>query len=270
MKGARLLRVAVTRARADNSELVGALRLRGVDTLVTPLIRSEPMDLLPLREALAQALDGRVSYAWAVFTSRRAVEMTWRALADEGTELLPAGTRVCAVGPATAAALRAVGAEVALLPSRFDAEALAALLAAGDDLSGRRVLFPRALDARETIPALLRRHGAQVDELPCYRTVPDPDGAARLREAVEAHGVDAVALASGSAVRSLVDGLGPTLAARVPVATIGPVTTRAARDAGLTVIAQAASARMEDFAAAIATALAAGHSPGADLNDAST
>lgn len=268
--------VALTRAGADNAALAEALAMHGVAVTLTPLIRSEAMDLAPLRAALRaaheQAADapvvhdaaahddtgrtGGARYHWAVFTSRRAVELTWRALADEALDGLPKGLRICAVGPATAAALQAAGAEVALMPARHDAEALVALLAHTIPVEGTRVLFPRALDARETVTAVLTARGAVVDDIPCYRTVPDAEGAARLRDAITAGTVDLVTLASGSAVRALVAALDPDARPRVRVATLGPVTTTDAQAAGLDVRVQSPSARMPDFADAIAAALA--------------
>jgi uroporphyrinogen-III synthase len=93
---------------------------------------------------------------------------------------------------------------VDLVPTRRNAEALAEALIAIGVGAPHRVLFPCAAGARDALPARLRAGGATVDEAVLYDTVDDPDGAARLRAALAAGEVDAVTLASPSAVESLV------------------------------------------------------------------
>jgi len=99
---------------------------------------------------------------------------------------------------------------------------------------GTRVLLPRALEAREVLPEELRAHGARVDVVPAYRTVPgtgDPGVLARLR----AGDVDAVTFTSSSTVRNFVRLIGDLDLGSVIVACIGPVTGETARELGLTV-----------------------------------
>ncbi len=45
-----------------------------------------------------------------------------------------------------------------------------------EDLSGKKILIPRALKAREILPEELRNRGAEVNVVPAYETVPaNPD-----------------------------------------------------------------------------------------------
>jgi uroporphyrinogen-III synthase len=117
------------------------------------------------------------------------------------------------------------------------AESLAEALG---DVSGRRVLWPRAADARDVLADRLRARGAEVRDVVVYRTVHAPlpaDAVARVRSA------HAVTFASPSAVRSFVASLGTaplgTPADAVRVACIGPVTEAAARALGVRVDAVA-------------------------------
>src|SRR4029077_2787516 len=84
--------------------------------------------------------------------------------------------KICAIGPATRAAIEALHLKVDLMGKEFVAEGLVAALAA-HDVAGKRVLLPRAAVARDLVPVELARRGAQVDVVEAYRTI-GPDHAA--------------------------------------------------------------------------------------------
>jgi uroporphyrinogen-III synthase len=104
-----------------------------------------------------------------------------------------------------------------------------------DDVAGRRVLLPRASEARDVLPEGLRALGAHVDVIPVYRTVLDGDGAARVAERLRAGAIDLVTLSSSSTARFFVEAVGAEAARAAPAASIGPVTSAAARALGLRV-----------------------------------
>ncbi len=120
-------------------------------------------------------------------------------------------------------------------PSSFVAEALVEALAEVD-VAGHKVLVARAAEARDVLPDALRERGAEVDVVALYETVreqPDP-------EAVEAaQSADYVTFTSSSTVRNLTEALGDRFPRDARVVSIGPVTSEAARDAGLEVHAEA-------------------------------
>jgi uroporphyrinogen III methyltransferase/synthase len=104
------------------------------------------------------------------------------------------------------------------------------------ELEGRPVLVARAAEARDVLPEALRERGAQVDVVALYETVtedPDPDA---IEAALDA---DYVTFTSSSTVRNFVSALGGRLPERARVVTIGPVTSEAARDAGMEVHVEA-------------------------------
>jgi uroporphyrinogen III methyltransferase / synthase len=236
------LRVLVTRARTQAEPTVAALAERGAECVLLPLVEIVPPDdPAPLRGALARLDD----YAWAVFTSANAA----RAVSDE---LHRAGrdggafatTRVCAIGPATAAALRAAGIRVDLVAAEHVGEGVVAALAAAGPLDGLRVLLPRAAAGRDVIPGELRRRGATVDAVVAYRTArPDEAGAAAaapVLDRLRAGEIHVVLFASPSAVHAFVAAAGSDAAAgaalrSVAVCAIGPATRDAARGHGLEV-----------------------------------
>jgi uroporphyrinogen III methyltransferase/synthase len=229
-------RVLVTRARPQASDFAAQLEAFGAEVVQFPTIRiTEPTDPEPLRAAVKR-VEG---YDWIVFTSVNGAERFWREMRAAGRDARSlAGVHLCAIGPATAAALEMEGVRADLVPDRFVAEAVVEALAAEVELKGARVLLPRAEVAREVLPALLRRHGATVDDVAAYRTDPDTRESAQLRDRLEAGEIDLVTFTSGSTVRNFVDAMGASMGG-ARVASIGPITSATARELGLEVAVEA-------------------------------
>ena len=238
-------RVLVPRSAEQAGALAKLLAAAGATPVEVPAIRIvAPEDLAPVRAALAAlpATD------LVVFTSANAVRWLLAHAADAGQGATCLDhARVCAVGPATAAALTEAGVRPDLVPTIYRGEEAARAILAWTPARGLRVLVPGAEAARPELPALLREAGAVVDVVAVYRTLPpDAAGLAALKDATAT--CDAIALTSGSTVDNLVSALGPeeartALAGRV-VASIGPVTTAAARAAGIDVTVTADEATM--------------------------
>ncbi|MEP7066859.1 MAG: uroporphyrinogen-III C-methyltransferase [Gemmatimonadota bacterium] len=240
--------IVVTRAREQASQLRTMLEIAGASVIEAPAIRIEPLDQAPLRAALGKL----ASYQWVVVTSRNAVDLVWSGVRALGLDARAfASTKLCAVGPATADALLAHGLTVDLVPDRYVAEGVIEKLRERDDVSGARVLFARAAGARELLPAAVREMGAKVDEIEIYRSVPDLTGLDMLRAALDAGTVDLVSFTSASTVRHFFDALGPERARIVRGASIGPITSDAARALGVPVAIEAAESTIESLVQAI-------------------
>ena len=240
-RGLRGRRIVVTRAREQAADLARALETQGAEAIVAPVIRIQPCENLA---ALRTALTGLSAYRWVVFTSQNAVQIVLDRLVAWG--LVPrvfATTSIAAIGGATADSLRSRGVVPALVPDEFVAEALVEALieASGGSLAGARVLIPSAEDVREVLGAGLRAHGAAVESIPVYRTVPVQDDFRPLASEIIARRIDAVTFTSSSTVKSFVNLVGPETAAsgRFVSATIGPVTAGTARELGLRDIIEA-------------------------------
>ena len=220
-------RVLVARAHGQAAELVLELRRRAAETVALPLL-----EFLPTSDpaALGTALANAKLYDWIVYTSANAV----RFATPERDAL--ARTRVACIGEATAQAARAAGLRVDVVPAgESTPERLAMALAAVGELAGRRVLFPRAALARETLIDALQTRGARVDAVEAYRTR-TPPGAGDALRAELARGLDAVVLSSPSTVQHLFELLSPvereSLRSRAVFACIGPTTAAALARAG--------------------------------------
>ena len=260
------LRVAVTRTPEQASALIEALEREGAHVAAFPLIRIEPV--MP-REQLADLL--RQRWDWVVFTSANAVRLCAAALAPQhatpGDVLPPA--RIAVIGPATAGAARTHGLSIDAMPETFIGDAMAGAIAGATPdatagatagatggtagLPGVRVFWPRAEASREVVLETLRRTGATVEAPVVYRSVPDRDSAQELAGRILQQDVDVVTFTSPSCVRSLAAAL-PELSG-VKVATIGPVTAEAARDAGYPVDIVATEYTAEGIVRALREAL---------------
>ena len=235
--------VAVTRAEEDSAALASALASAGLVPVVTPLLRIAPLET---SELAAQLTGG--AFDWTVCTSRHAVDALGAACASLG--MAPADVvrgRIGAVGRRTADALCALGLRVDLVPDVADAMHLAGAMLALDAVP-RRVLFPRAREAREALPTALRDAGWTVVDVVAYDTVTDEAGGAALRAALEAGTVSAITLASGSAARALATLVPRALLSRARLVSIGPTTTADAAACGLPIAAQAETPSMASLA----------------------
>jgi len=219
------LRVMVTRADRQAAVLADALTALGAAAVRCPVIAIEPLAVDPA------ALQDLGRYDWLVLTSANGVDRL-RELLREAHRKFPAGLKVAAIGPETAARAKEAGMAPTLLPQRFIAEELADALSAAMT-PGARILLPRAAGARDVLPEQLRSRGARVDVLEIYRAVPPADVRTRLGACLP--DVDMVTFTSSSTVRHFVDALPGALPDRVIVACIGPITAETARELGLRV-----------------------------------
>jgi uroporphyrinogen III methyltransferase / synthase len=240
-------RIVVTRARAQASGLAATLRGLGAEVVELPAIRVKArIERKEVRAAVGAIGD----YALVCLTSPNGVRLLFEAMRAAGLDARAlAGATVAAIGPGTARALAAHGIAADVVPEKFVAESLVEALA-GIDVSGRRVLVARAAEARDVLPDALRDRGAAVDVIALYETVreePSP-------EAIEAaQSADYVTFTSSSTVRNLTEALGDRFPSAARVISIGPVTSDAARAAGLEVHAEA---ERHDVDGLIATLLA--------------
>lgn len=225
--------VLVTRAREQAGAFAELLEAAGARVMRVPTIAIEPPDSwAPLDAALAE------EHQWVVFTSVNGVAMVRRRVEATGRgRALLERSRLAAIGPATAGALRDWGLTAEVVPGEYVAEALLDHLRPVV-VKGDRVLLPRAAETRDVLVRELTAHGAHVTEVAAYRTRAATEHAAGLREALVEGRVDVVTFTSSSTARNFAELFTederrmwfPSLT----VASIGPITAATAAEYGLT------------------------------------
>jgi uroporphyrinogen III methyltransferase / synthase len=230
-------RIVVTRAAAQAVGFVERLERLGAEAIAAPTIE---LAGAASPAALDSALASLESFDWIVFTSAHGVAVFFSRLHAVGGDARRLGrARLAVIGMATAQALAAHGLFADLVPEAFRGEALGDALA--PQVSGRRVLLPRAEGAREVLANILASAGANVVDVPTYRVRPVTELCGRVRGLLGAGAIDAITFTSPSTVRgfhALLDG-GARATGDARIACIGPVTAEAARALGWNVDVEA-------------------------------
>ena len=244
-------RILMTRAREQSAESTLLFEKLGAEVIVFPTIEIVP----PLRwDALDQAVDRLRTYDWIIFTSANGVHFFWQRL-KKRKRRLPPSLKVCAIGPATAKALKGKGVPVHYVPKKYIAEAVLQGFEEVD-LRGKRILLARARIARDVLPKGLRKMGAKLDVVETYRTVKPRAGGRKLRRLLAEEKIDVITFTSSSTVNHFVDLLKKenikTALKGVSIACIGPVTARTAKARGLKVVVQPDQYTIPGLAQAIA------------------
>jgi uroporphyrinogen III methyltransferase/synthase len=229
-------RIVVTRTRAQAGVLTEQLRDLGADVIELPTIRIEPPTDL---RAFAELVQDAHAYDWIVFTSPNGVNAffdLFYKLYDDAREI--GGARIAAIGPATAQRIKDFHLKVDLQPEEFVAESLAREFRKAGDIENLRILIARAEKARDLLPRELSALGAIVDEGFAYRTVPETRDDIGARRRLMEEGADLITFTSSSTVENFL-ALGLPWPAKMQVASIGPITSKTARDRGLNVAIEA-------------------------------
>jgi uroporphyrinogen III methyltransferase/synthase len=245
--------IVVTRAREQAAAMAAPLRQLGAEAIELPTISiGPPSDPAALDAAIAHI----GSYDWLMFTSANGVRRFQERLDASACDTRAIRGRLCAIGPATRAALAELHLKVDVMAREYVAEGLLDALREYD-MNGAQVLIARAAEARDTLPAELARRGARVQVAEAYRTVAPPELPRRVA-AVLRDKPDWLTFTSSSTVSNFVDAAGGAGAlAGVRVASIGPVTSATIRRLGIEVAVEASSYTVDGLIAGIA-AYAAG------------
>ena len=249
--------VLVTRTREQAHSLVDPLEALGAEVLAMPVLETiDPEDWGPV-DAVIETIG---TYDWIVFTSTNGVDRflsRFRSQRGDYNQLM--STCMAAVGSATAHRLRAAGFPPELVPEDFRAEGLVEAFRDLGAIKCRRVLIPRAEEAREVLPDALREMGCDVDVVAVYRTAPakpDPAVIARLKSKK----VDVATFTSGAMAKAFIDmisaeGLDPhKVMDALLVASIGPITTAALNGLGFDEDIEAADSTMPSLVNAVVEA----------------
>jgi uroporphyrinogen III methyltransferase/synthase len=244
--------VTVTRARAQSSELVAALRALGANVIECPTIRVVEADPAPLDAAIADMQ----RFRYLLLTSRNGADSFFDRLDAAGLDARALhGVRVCAVGSGTAEACAEAGIAVDVVPPRGKRTSAGLLEVLGEEpLWGEHVLLVQGEQADTRLPEGLRAAGSQVEVVHAYATEMEVPDAPTLLGALRS---DLVTFTSASTVQNLAR-LVPEELTPPKAVTIGPVTTTAAREHGFEVVGEASDPSIGGLVVEVLKALADG------------
>lgn len=237
-------KVAVTRAREQQSAITALLHERGATVVEAPAISIEPCEFdFP-------DLDG-ISYV--VFTSANGVHHTMTALFGSGRDARYfAHCSLGAIGDATAAALQEYGLVADIVPSRFVAEELVEIF---PDSVGEKVVCFRAAQVRDALEVGLEAKGYTVMNIDVYRTL-ITEVSQEVKDAVAA--CDAITFASSSTVRNAVNIFGFEVVNSIPTKiSIGPITSSTMNELSLVPTCEADPHTIEGVVEALVKSLTA-------------
>ena len=220
-------------------EAVELLESLGAIPVVDPMLAIRPTNAVPREDA-----------EYAVLTSKTGVELA----ADAGWD--PGDATVCAIGTATADALRDVGYAVDLVPEEFSSSGLVEALRA--EVEGTRVEVARSDHGSAVLTDGLEDAGAYVHETVLYELV-RPQGAGRSAELAADGDLDAALFTSSLTVAHFTDvaearGLREEAIAGLNdavVGTIGDPTRETAEAAGIEVDVVPETAEFDALAAEV-------------------
>ncbi|HEY8719080.1 uroporphyrinogen-III synthase [Pengzhenrongella sp.] len=233
------LRVLVPRSPDRAAALLEALRRAGADPVAAPLvIIGAPADPTAMDDAAARIAGG--GYDWIAVTSSFTVDslqasahrsgQTLAELVDAGRTARPGGTRVAAVGDATAAALARAQVKADFVP--VSEQSARGMLADWPPTEpGASVLVPQSDLAEPTLEAGLTERGWHPHVVVSYTNRPAAPLPAELLADLATGRVGAVLLTSASVARRLAEQV--TLPASSVVCCIGPRTAEVAAELGL-------------------------------------
>ncbi len=234
-------RFVVTRTREQASQLSRQLKDLGGEVLEIPTIKIEAPDD---KQDLLDALLGLGEYDWLIFTSPNGVTAFFEYFFKAFEDLRDlGGARIAAVGPATAAKLKELHLKVDLMPSEYLTRKIISAFTDFESIENLRMLVLRAKVANPELPKALEEKGAIVDDVACYKTVPETEDRTGAAAALEETGADWITFTSSSTVENFHARFDlPRLVKKFPqikLASIGPETSKAIVALGLEVTLEA-------------------------------
>lgn len=248
------LGLAERRARGGPSEeknrLAQFLEEYGARCIELPAIAIKP---LADYSQLDAAIKDISRFQWLIFSSQNGVKFFKQRLdcLNQNPDALKK-IKIAAIGPRTASALENMGLKVDLQPDKFCQEGLLESFRRFK-LKGQNILIVNALEARDVLARGLAKMGNRVTTTPVYQT---DDGCWTLDDKKNSlKDIDTITFTSSLAAKNFLAGFSKNFLKahfkNTLIASIGPITSRTVKKAGLKVNIEAKEYTLEGLAKAI-------------------
>jgi uroporphyrinogen III methyltransferase / synthase len=232
-------RIAIPRPLPQAYDTADLCIQRGAWPVLTPAIAISPVDDFSEIDRTLHSLE---HHDWLIFTSRNGVEQFFARFFALGNDVRRLGSlQLATIGSATAGALAEYHLNADVIPESFRAEELAAALK--ERVRGKNVLWLRANRGRDVLPTELGAIAESFTELVVYKNEDVDQLDAEVLAQFHNREIDWLALSSPSIAHAMARLIPEEIKqdAEFKIATISPVTSDAAREAGFTVDAEATS-----------------------------
>lgn len=229
-------KIVITRQAEQSTNLIQLLRQEGAEPLLFPSIATVAATENETQQR--QILQNLEQFDWLVFTSENSVRFFVESFKQHKVDLPE--IKIAAVGSRTSESLEKYGYSVDLIPDDFSARGLIDAFSSME-LRGLNFLIPASNIARDELASGLKLHGANVETVVFYKTVPNPDfNKQEFRSLLQSKSIDVITFFSPSAFTYLIDilgsdGLNLLQLSETHLAAIGKTTARAIHEQGLKV-----------------------------------
>ncbi len=228
-------RILITREGNESYEI---LEMLGAEIIELPTVEITPPDDWSELDASLRRIQ---EFHWLVFTSSNGFRFFIQRLRELNIDIRELrGIKISAVGRSTGEEIKRFCLRVDLIPPNYRAEGLVESLRKiyNDDLRGIRFLFPRADNASEVFPEMIRKIGGIVEAPVAYYSRKPEIHAKRLKRFLKEGRITLTIFTSGATFRNLMEILGDDsveLMRNVRIAALGPVTKKTIESHGFRV-----------------------------------
>lgn len=218
-------RIVITRPKEQSNLFIEKLENAGAIPIVLPTINIVSTEDF---SSLDQNIEDISNFNWIIFTSSNSVRFFTERFFSLGKTIDDLKeTKIASIGSSTSSFLNKKGFKVDFQPSDYVSEGFVKEFLSRD-VSGLKILIPRALEAREVIPERLRQAGADVIIVAVYKTVLSELNADNITRLIKDKDVDLITFTSGSTFsgfHKIIKGQKLDLR-QIRIASIGPVTSQ--------------------------------------------
>jgi len=205
--------ICITRSKQQSIEISEKLLDLGAQVTAINSIK-----IVDTSKKLMDYIEKFSSYNYVVFTSVNGVNLFFKYLQESEFDIRKIDGEFCAIGPATAQAIRKMGINPLITAKQFVSESLLTELKSHVK-PGDKILIPGSKIAREYLGDELRKLNCSVDEVPVYEI---EEGTLQNESAFD--NVDIVIFTSPSTVKNMISMLGINRIREKECIAIGPIT----------------------------------------------
>lgn len=223
--------ILITRSIIDNKFFKNKLEAVGAIVYDFPCITTT---MIPLSEENMQTLTKLEQYNWIIFTSVKTVKYFMKVVADlQLDEKKLRRLKIAAVGLNTAQEVEKYKLAVNFIPTEYTTQQLAAEM---KQIKNTTILLPQSDIASKKIITDLQEKGAKVTTLVLYKTDFVTETDVHFNELLQKKEIDYITFTSSSTIKGFIQRVKDKgvlqKAFAIPVISIGPMTTKTAKEYG--------------------------------------